>query len=262
MNDIDIFKNSLKDLLSAKMLKFSLLPFLISMVVLYTLFFVVAGIGLDSLGTLAIESTQTTMQNGVEHTDSLTAMLQGSAIIQFLMHYTFTSWIASFLIYTVGSFLVLYLSIFVAIIVVGFLTPYILKELQKMHYADIEMVGYSNLVESLLLMLKWAFTMMLLFFLFIPLYFIPVLNIIAFNFPLYYFFHKMMHYDIGSTILTREEHREIRDRNANRFRLQSLLLYFISLIPFAVFFATVFFVIYLGNTYFLELKKLRTPQLD
>jgi hypothetical protein len=257
MNDIDIFKNSIKDLLTAKMLKFSILPLVISMLVLYTLFFVVAGVGLDSLGTLAIQSSQTTMENGVEHTDNFSALLQGSSIIQFLMHYSFTSWIASFLVYTVGSFLTLYVSIFVAVIVVGFLTPYILKELHSMHYSDVEMIGFSNIIESLLLMLKWTFTMILLFFLLIPLYFIPVLNIIAFNLPLYYFFHKMMHYDIASNILTREENKEIRYKNSNRFRLQSLLLYVISLIPFAIFFAAVFFVIYLGNSYFLELKKIR-----
>ena len=257
MNDIKIFKNSLRDLLTPKMLKYSLLPFLISMVVLYILFFIVAGVGLDMLGTLNVESSQTTLENGVPHTENFSAILEGTAIIKFLMSYTVTSWIASFLVYTVGTFLTLYISIFVAVIVVGFLTPFILKELQRLHYNDVKMVGYSNFAETLFLVFKWAFTMFLLFFLFIPLYFIPFLNIIAFNFPLYYFFHKMMHFDIASNLLTREENREIRYKNLTRFRMQSVVLYFISLIPFAVFFGAVFYVIYLGNSYFLELRKLR-----
>ena len=257
MNDIEIFKNSIKDLLTPQMLKFSLMPFLISMVVLYILFFIVAGAGLDMLGTLSVESSQTTVENGVPHTESFSALLEGTAIIKFLMSYSFTSWIASFLVYTIGTFLTLYISIFVAVIVVGFLTPFILKELQRMHYSDLEMIGFSNFAEGLFLLFKWVFTMFILFFLLIPLYFIPFLNIIAFNFPLYYFFHKMMHYDVASNIVTREENKEIRYKNANRFRAQSLLLYIISLIPFAVFFAAVFFVVYLGNSYFLELKKIR-----
>lgn len=96
MNDIEIFKNSIKDLLTPKMLKFSLLPFLISMVVLYILFFVVAGVGLDMLGTLNVESSETTLENGIPHTENFSAMLEGTAIIKFLMSYTITSWVASF----------------------------------------------------------------------------------------------------------------------------------------------------------------------
>ena len=119
------------------------------------------------------------------------------------------------------------------------------------------MIGYSNIATALLAVLKWALIMLLLFFLFIPLYFIPLINIIAFNFPLYYFFHKMMTFDVASTICTKEEDAVIKFRNANELRLKTLGLYLISLIPFAVFFGAVFYVIYLGNTYFVETRKLR-----
>lgn len=248
---------STKDFLSTRMLKYSLAPFIISMIILYILFFMLAGIGLDSLGTLDVASTQMTMQNGVPHTESLNAQLQGSAIIQFLMGYAVTSWLASFLVYTIGSFLTLYVSIFVAILVVGFLTPFVLKELQKMHYQDVAMVGYSNIIEGTLLMLKWAFVMLLLFFVFIPLYFIPVINIIAFNFPLYYFFHKAITFDVASSICSREENKEIKYYNGNALRVKTLFLYLVSLIPFAVFFGAIFYVIYLGHTYFIEVKKIR-----
>ena len=233
---------SIKDFFTAQMLKYSLLPFVISMLVLYILFFYIAGVGLDQLGPVDIQSTQTTMENGIPHTDSFTATLEGTALIKFLMSSAVTSWIATFLVYTVGSFLVLYLSIFVAVIVVGFLTPFVLKIIQQRHYPDVEMIGHSNILEALFLILKWAAIMMLLFLVFVPLYFIPLVNIIAFNFPHYYFFHKMMTYDIASTPL----------------RLKTLMLYLISLIPFAVFFGAVFYVIYLGHAYFLELRKMRS----
>ena len=257
MNEKNILLLSVKDFLTPKMLKYSILPFIITMVVMYILFFVVAGIGLDQLGTMDIQSTQTTMENGIPHTDSFSAQLQGSAIIQFLMSYTITSWIASFLVYAIGGFFVLYASIFIAVIILGFLTPMILKELQKRHYKDIEMIGFSNLFESIFLMFKWVLVMILLFFLLIPLYFIPLVNIIAFNLPLYYFFHKMINYDISSNICSRDEEKQIRFFNKNMLRVKTLLLYLISLIPFAIFFGAVFYVIYLGNTYFSEVKKLR-----
>ena len=79
---------SIKDLFTGKMLKYSVAPFFVSMLVLYLLFFVVAGIGLDSLGSMDIQSTSTTIENGVPHTDSFTASLEGTALIQWLMSHS------------------------------------------------------------------------------------------------------------------------------------------------------------------------------
>lgn len=248
---------SIKDLFSATMIKYSILPFVVSMLIMYILFFLIAGVGLDQLGTMDVASTQTTIENGVPHTDSFAATLEGTAIIKFLMGSALTSWIASFLVYTIGSFLTLYLSIFIALIVIGFLTPLILKEIQRRHYSDVEMIGYSNIFAALFLTLKWAFTMMILFIVLIPIYFIPILNVIAFNLPLYYFFHKMLTYDVASTICTKEEAVKIKFFHASTLRLKTLGLYLISLIPFVVFFASVFYVIYLGHSYFIELRKMR-----
>lgn len=248
---------SIKDLFTAKMLKYSILPFILSMITLYIVLFVVLGIGLDSLGSMQVESTQTSVVNGVPNTDTFQASLEGTALIQFLMSHAITSWIATFLVYSVGMLLTLYFSIFIALIIMGFLTPTILKELQKRHYEDVAMIGHSNIFEFLFLVIKWIAIMLLMFIVFIPLYFIPIVNIIAFNFPLYYFFHKMMTYDIGSTICTKEEAMKIKFFHATTLRLKTLGLYLISLIPFVVFFATVFYVIYLGHSYFLETKKLR-----
>ncbi len=249
---------SIKDFFTAKMLKYAILPLVATLIVMYLLFFVLAGVGIDSMhSTLDINTVSTTMQNGVPHTQSFSAHLQDSSIIKFLMKYALTSWLASFLVYAVGGFFVLYASVFIAVIVLGFMTPMILKELQKRHYGDVKMVGYSNPLEALFLVLKWAFIMILLFILLIPFYFIPILNIIAFNLPLYYFFHKMLVYDISSNMTTREENEKIKYFNKNSLRAKTLFLYLISLIPFTIFFTAVFYVIYLGNTYFIEVRKLR-----
>ena len=248
---------SIKDLLTSKMLKYSILPFVMSMLILYILFFVVAGIGLDSLGSMQVESSQTSIENGVPNTDSFQATLEGTALIQFLMSHALTSWIATFLVYTIGTFLTLYFSIFVALIVIGFLTPTILKELQMRHYQDVELIGHSNIFEFIFLVFKWIAIMLIMLIVFIPLYFIPLINIIAFNLPLYYFFHKMMTYDIASTICTKEESMKIKFFHATTLRLKTLGLYLISLIPFVIFFTTVFYVIYLGHSYFIETRKLR-----
>lgn len=257
MSEKNIVLLSIKDFLTQKMLKYSILPLVISLAVMYILFFIIAGIGIEQLGTLNIQSTQTIIENGIPHTESIDAKLEGSAIIQFLMSYAITSWLATFLIYAIGGFLTIYISIFVAVIVVGFLTPFILRELQARHYMDVEMIGHSNILYSIFLALKWAAVMILLFILLIPFYFIPLINIVALNIPLYYFFHKMLTFDISSSICTAEEEKQISFFSANRLRVKTLALYLLSLVPFAIFFTAVFYVIYLGHTYFAEVKRIR-----
>lgn len=248
---------SLKDLFTVKMIKYSILPVILSMLIMYLIFFVVAGIGLEQLGSMDIQSSQTTIENGVPHTDSFTASLEGTALIQFLMSHAITSWIATFLVYSIGSFLVLYFSIFIALIIIGFLTPTILRELQRRHYPDVEMIGHSNIFESIFLLSTWLLIMLIMFIAFIPLYFLPIIGLIMFNLPLYYFFHKVITYDVASNICTKDEAAKIKFFNATTLRIKTLGLYLISLIPFVVFFASVFFIIYLGHSYFSYTRSMR-----
>jgi hypothetical protein len=256
---MELIIQSFRDLFSAKLLKYSVVPFIVIAIIMYVLFFAVASIGLDQLTHVELSQTQTTIESGVEHTQSQTIVtdIQNSSIYQFLMHYAVTSWIVSFLVYVVGGFFILYISLFVAIVVIGFLTPAIIKELHKIHYRDIELKGFGNTAQSIFLVIKWAFVMVLLFFLLVPLYFIPLVNIIAVNFPLYYFFHKMINYDVASSICTKEEYGAIIATKANELRLKSLFLYIISMIPYAVLFVSVFFVIYMGHSYFRYVAVLR-----
>ncbi len=254
--ETDLITLSVKDFFSPRMLKYSLMPFVLTMIVLYVIFFSVAGYGVDQIGAMHIESTQTTIENGIPHTETLNAQLQGNTLVNFLMSYALTSWIVSFLVYAIGGFLVLYLSIFVALIVLGFLTPYVLKEIQSKHYPDIQIIGHSNMLLGITLMLKWTFVMLLLFLVFIPLYFIPIVNLVALNYPLYYFFHKTITYDISSTLCSAEENKKIEFFNGNKIKFRTLALYLISLVPFAIFFGAIFYVIYLGHTYFIELRKI------
>jgi len=260
MNEKDILLVSIKDYFTSKMLKISILPFFITTILMYIIFFYIAGVGVEHLGNssqLQIESSQTTIENGIPHTETISTRFEGSAIIQFLMNYTITSWIATFLIYTVCSFFVIYTSIFIAIFIISLLTPYILQEIHKRYYKDIKVVGYANIILSLLYLIKSVFIMLILFVVLIPFYFIPLINVIAFNIPFYYFFDKMLTFDIASTICTREEHKQINYFNATNLRIKTFILYLTSLIPFFVFFGAVFYVIYLGHTYFLELRKLQ-----
>ncbi len=257
---MELVLQSFKDLFSARMLKYSIVPFIVISVIMYALFFTFASLGLDQLTHVEVHQSQTTVVDGVAHTDSssVVADIKDAPWYQFLMSYAVTSWIVSFFVYVVGGFLVLYLSLFFAIFIIGFMTPFIIKELHKMHYGDVELVGFGNVAESLYVTVKWAFVMVVLFFLMVPLYFIPVVNIIALNFPLYYFFHKMLNYDVASEICTREEYKIITATKANELRLKTLFLYLLSMIPYAVLFITVYFVVFIGHSYFRYVKELRS----
>lgn len=257
MNELNIIKKSIKDYLTLDMLKLLLYPLAGSIIVLYVTFFAIADFGLDSLEQtrLQINEQHTVIQNGVESTEQTDQSYTGSAVIDFLLKHTVTSWIVGFLVYTVGFFAIGYMSIFVSLLIIGLLTPRILSMIRQRHYKEIELKGYGNFSEGLSKLFLSAVVMIILFLFLIPLYFIPLVNIFAINLPFFYFFHKMLHFDVGSTLMSKERFSKIYYFNKNKMRYRTLFLYTISLIPFAAFFLSVFYVVYLGHAYFSELQK-------
>lgn len=254
MNEIEIILKSIKDFFTSSMLKIALVPLIVTMVILYMLFFAAADFGISSLQEIAAAS-----QNGQEVVIDENApfyFVWATYLIVFLFKYSFTSWIAGFLLYTIGTVLVLQASVILSIIVIGFLTPMILGILHKRYYSHLTLQGYGSLLSPLWVLFKSAIVMIVLFIVLIPVYFVPVLNVIAFALPLYYFFHKLLNFDVSSTILSKEEYKEIYKKEANSFRLRTLFLYFISMIPFATLFTAVYYIIYLGHAYFIKLDEL------
>ncbi len=251
---------SIKDFFTKPMLKIAILPLVFTMIIMLLLFYSAAGYGFEAL-QLFIEQSQ----NGQEATIDPNApfyIVWTMYIIAFLFKYSITSWLVGFLVYTVGTIFVMMFSVFLTILIIGFLTPMILKVLHKRHYSHLQTNGFGTLLSPLWVALKSIIIMLLLFILFIPLYFIPIINLVAINLPIYYFFHKLLTFDVASTILTEDEYQVIRGKKAGAFRLRTLLLYFLSMIPSIMLFSAVFYIIYLGHSYFQELQKLRGIELD
>jgi hypothetical protein len=160
------------------------------------------------------------------------------------------------LVYSVGLFAIGYLSIFISLIVVGFLTPHILSKIHKKHYPTLQIQnGNDNIFLGILKLLKTIFVTILLLIMLFPFYFIPIVNIVAINLPFYYMFHKLLNYDVSSNIMKTEQFKRLYYVYKNRLRLKTLLLYSVSLIPFVAFFISIFYVIYIGHTYFQILEK-------
>lgn len=263
MNELKLFFKSLRDYFTTPMLKLALLPFVISAVVLTGAFFATADFGLDTFksSVLHIQSSQVTVENGqVTSQSDQDATYEGSSILHFLLNNSVTSWMVGFLYYVLGLFATAMLSIFVALIVVGFLTPQILQHLKERNYPDIELKGYGNIFFSGWIVLKNTVLMLLLFILLIPLYLIPVVNVIALNYPLYYLFKRMLEFDVTSEMMTRDEFEEIHYKGRRRTGFRMLVLYLLSLIPLMGLVIPVFYIIYLGNGYFEALSPMRSRE--
>lgn len=251
---------SVKDFFTKSMLKIAILPLIFTMIIMLLLFYSAAGYGFEAL-QLFIEQSQNGQETAIDQNAPF-YIVWTMYVIAFLFKYSITSWLVGFLVYTVGTIFVMMFSVLLTILIIGFLTPMILKVLQKRHYSHLEINGFGTLLSPLWVAFKSILIMFLLFILFIPLYFIPIINLIAINLPIYYFFHKLLTFDVASTILTEDEYKLIHAKKAGAFRFRTLLLYFLSMIPSIMLFSAVFYIIYLGHSYFQELQKLRGIELD
>ena len=260
MNEIEILKRSIRDFFSSSMLKIALVPLIVTMIILYALFFGFASFGIDALKTVA-----ETSQNGGEVIIDENApfyFVWLTYLIVFLFKYSITSWLAGFLLYTVGVVFIFHLSVILTLIIIGFLTPFVVNYLKKTHYNSLNLNPYGTILGAFWVLTKSLLIMILLYILLVPLYFIPLVNLIALYLPLYYFFHKLLNYDVSSTILSNEEYKIIYSKNSNSFRIRTFFLYFISTVPFFTLFIAIFYVIYLSHAYFMELEKIQKVEIN
>lgn len=260
MDEFKLFLKSIRDYFTPPMLKLALLPFVVTGVLLVGLFFTTADYGLDAFksGVLHIQTQEVVVQDGqLLQTNEENATYTGSSIVHFLLTNPVSSWMIGFLFYVIGFFGAAMLSIAVALVIVGFLTPQILLRLRDRSYPSVEMKGYGNIFVTVWVTLKNILVTGLLFILLVPLYFIPVVNIIALNYPLYYLFRRLLEFDVTSEMMEREEFEEVHYRQRHRITLRMTVLYLLSLIPLMGLFIPVFYIIYLGNGYFKTLEAMR-----
>ncbi len=256
----EIIALSIKDFFTKPMLKIAILPLFFTLIIMLIMFYTAAGYGFDSL-EIYIQQTQNGQDVMIDENAPF-YFIWITSLMAFLFKYSITSWLVGFLLYTVGTIFIMMFSVFLTVMIIGFLTPMILNVIHKRHYAHLEINGFGSLLSPIFIAIKSLIIMVLLFIVFIPLYFIPLVNIVAINLPFYYFFHKMLNYDVASTILTEEQYKYIHYKKANSFRFRTLLLYFLSMIPSLMLFSAVFFIIYLGHGYFQELNKMKKFKED
>ena len=242
--EADIVAFSIKDFFSKDILKLAILPFIVTMLVVYSLFFGAASIALDSLEGVQIE--QTTTSSNLSDVNEPTFL---DDITQWFLKSSAISWIVSILVYSIGAVAMIYVSIFISLIVIGFLTPYILAKIRNKHYPHINFYGNISILNTIMYLIKSVFIMFILFIALIPFYFIPIVNIFAINLPFYYLFHKLLNFDVGTTILNNNDIKGFQKENTKNLRLRTLKLYLLSLIPFASLILPVYYIVYIGHGY-------------
>ncbi len=282
MKKKNLFALALKDFFTPYFLVLSLLPMIITIALLFVSLSYGMQVLNNKINSLYIEKksteystpTQTTSQSSVNITFdanqsetsslldfnpmALFESLQSSQILSSMLENDILRWIIEKIIFLAAGYFVLLFSVIIAVFIVGFFTPLVVRKLKSRHYPPFAIKGHGNLFEIVWYAIKSFLVMLLLYLLLIPFYFIPFINIIAFNLPAYYFFHKMLIFDVGSTVNTKAEYFRIMALMGNQIRLRTFLIYLLTLLPFVAIFFPLFFVIYLSHLFINETIELRS----
>ena len=237
-----ILTKALSDFFTTKFLTLTAAPFIITMLISSVFLYYLSGEFFDMLNLVS--------QNEMEQFAKeypIFATIAGSFLFKA---------IAGTLFYVIGAGFAVLISVILAVVIIGFFTPYIVAEVQKRHYPTIERKATVPMTDYIVFMLKKFVLFVLFFFVSLPFYFIPIINIIAVNAPFYYLFHSLLTRDVAGEIFDKEEMKTLFKRAKWRIAVTTFILYMLSLIPAVGIFGQVFFVIVLSHQFFQEAKNI------
>lgn len=232
---MSIFERSLKDYISPKFLSLSFATLIIPLLILGSLLVIGGGEIFDALSAGAT-SGDFSFIDASEH-PFLVALLRFGVV----------KWIIATLFYTVGGLFAVLLSLVIAMIVLGFLTPMVVSTLHKKHYQEI---GLLHPMKSTTVFRMMGMTFLKFFVLFIvclPFLFIPYII----NIPFFYLFYKLMIIDVGSNIMDYENFKAFEKKWFSKLILLSAAFFFLSLIPVIGIFLQLFFATYFAHFFFI-----------
>jgi len=249
-----LFAKAISDFFTTKFLTLTIAPFIITMLISSVFIYYLSGEFFDILNIVAqiaenpdaIQTQNEVAQFAKEH--PIFSTIAGSFLFKT---------VAGTIFYVVGGGFAILISVVLAVVIIGFFTPYIVAEVQKRHYPTIERKATVSMTDYTLFMLKKFALFILFFFVSLPFYFIPLVNIVAVNAPFYYLFHSLLTGDVAGEIFDKEEIKTLFKRAKWRIAATTLMLYLLSFIPGVGIFGQVFFVIALAHQFFLEAKQIR-----
>jgi hypothetical protein len=233
-----LLAQSIRDYLSPKMLGISFVPLLVPLV----LFFVLLSVG----GAQLLEA----MQAGAASGDF--GFLEESAHpwLAKALEFSIIQWIAVALFYLLGGALSVLASVMIALIVIGFLTPMIVRWLHGKHFSHITLSRGVSLGAVLREALGIVGKFLVFGLLCLPLLLIPIVNVIALHLPFYYLFYRLLILDVGTTLLSKPAYVKFKKEHQRALMWVCLVCFVLSLVPFVGLFLQPLFVIYLSHYVF------------
>jgi len=251
-NKQDILKRSIGDFFSPVVLFVNILSFFIAIGLLYIIYLLLIhnsnslqlfDINIDSITTYENEFIEK-----INEYPFLKIILEHE-IIMFVFHYLFLF----------GFGVVLYYIFFILFsTLVGFFSFLFVGYVYKKYYPDIELKG-MNIFVTVLFYIKTIVITLMLFILLSPMYIIPGLNLFIL-FPIYYFFHKTVVFDVSSIINNIQEYKQIKKVKWGELKEKTVFCFLLSLIPFLGVIIYPFYIIYISHYIFNETQQLRYAQ--
>ncbi|WP_299546171.1 EI24 domain-containing protein [uncultured Helicobacter sp.] len=147
-------------------------------------------------------------------------------------------------------------SLLISLLVCAFVTPYVVRYIRDLHYAECSIDGNANFFVALL----WLFGVYVCYVLFLlallPFYFVPFVGGFVLLIPSYWLFSKTMIADVGETIFNKEVFKDLKTTQKGKIRSAIIPLFGINLIPFIGFFSPVYALSVLTHLFFdMKLKE-------
>ncbi|HEY5791607.1 MAG TPA: EI24 domain-containing protein [Gammaproteobacteria bacterium] len=227
---------ALRDLLTPRFLGLSLLPVLAVVLLLFGM-----------LASLGVELGQAAGASGEAAEGWLVELFAALPWVGGLAGYGWFRAVLELLGQVAGWLLALLAALFFSVAVVGLLSPWIVGEVARRHYPRLELRGSEGALGYLRFLLRSLGVFLALLLLVLPLLLVPGLNLLALNVPFYYWFHRLLSWDVASVIEEPGAARALLARERLRLLPWTLLLYLLSLLPLLGLLLPVFFLLLLAH---------------
>ncbi len=161
-----------------------------------------------------------------------------------------------------GVLLGSYLILLFAMIITGFMTDSLVKAVRDKHYPNVDYEGHGSILEMLGKLLWFGFLLLLLVIVTIPMFFIPLVNIVWFWLLGFLFFRYSVVLDVGQVILPEKLFNEVKHLGNWSPTLAVAALFMLSTFPLVGLFVPVLAVIALSHYYFDYLSTMPTRESD
>ncbi len=227
----DILSLSFRDFFTKKIILWSFLPLIALLIIFFTIFFIGGG--------TILEEIKTGLTTGNYET------IEQYKVLSWFLHLSIVHWLGIGLFYLLGSFIVIIISLIIALMIAGFLTPIITAEIDARHY-QLNITPKADFYSVIKLMTTVLLKFIGLFLLCLPL--MPFIGFIVIHIPLFYLFYKFFLIDIYSNTVSKDEFFiKIKQGGDSQFIFTCFIFYLLCLIPLAGLFLQLFFVIYLTH---------------